>query len=81
MESNLSTLSSLSLQLSRRFSRLGRSLEIKVRLLEINIRALALVFLVRASNKSALQATENFLKQVGDLASTGMSFFRKLGGT
>ncbi len=64
VEGNLRSLSSLSLQLSHRFCRLGRALENKVRLLEINIKALSLVFLVRASNKSALQATEHFLKEV-----------------
>ena len=64
VEANLRRLSSLSLQLRHRFSRLGTALENRVRLLEINVQALALVFLVRASNKSALHATEHFLREV-----------------
>ncbi len=64
VEKNLNMLSSLSLQLCHRFSKLGSWLENRVKILEINIQALKLVYLVRASNKSALRATEMFLKQV-----------------
>ncbi len=64
VETNLDSLSKLSTELSCRFSRLSPSLKTRVQQLEIHIQALKLVYLVRASNKSALQATEQFHKQV-----------------
>ncbi len=65
VETNLAELFSSSLQLSHRFVGLSKRLSDRVNLLSLSIQALQIVFLVRASNKSALSATEQFLAQVG----------------
>lgn len=58
VESNLATLDDLCLQLGHRFAHVSPRLARKVQLLKIHILALRLVFLVRASNKSALSTTD-----------------------
>ncbi len=68
IEANLANLSRLCLQLSHRFSALSVPQRRKVHLLKIHVLALRLVFLVRASNKSALSATDRFLNEVADYA-------------
>ena len=58
VESNLATLDDLCLQLSHRFANVSPRLTRKVQLLKIHNHGLRLVFLVRASNKSALSTTD-----------------------
>ena len=58
VESNLATLDDLCLQLSHRFADVSSRLKRKVQLLKIHNHGLRLVFLVRASNKSALSTTD-----------------------
>ena len=67
VESNLATLDDLCLQLSHRFANVNPRLARKVQLLKIHNHGLRLVFLVRASNKSALSTTDRFLNEVANV--------------
>jgi integrator complex subunit 4 len=68
VEANLEVLGSFCLQLGHRFTNVSDRQRRKVQLLKIHVLALHLVFRVKASNKSALCATDRFLNEVADLA-------------
>ena len=67
VETNIGNLFSLCLQLQHRFTGHNDKEIFLTKLLKINILSLQILFLVRASNKSALSATEQFLREVESL--------------
>jgi integrator complex subunit 4 len=69
VSSNISALFKLCLQLEIKFTNL-KAVQLKqIKILRLQIRALHLVFLMKATNKSALNATELFLKELEGLGS------------
>ena len=73
VETNIGRLFSICQQLQNRFVDLTRLLEQHLALLRIRILALQIVFLVRASNRSALSTAEQFLHQVRNIMLVFMS--------
>eukprot|EP00095_Tigriopus_kingsejongensis_P008319 snap_masked-scaffold871_size86487-processed-gene-0.15 protein:Tk08319 transcript:snap_masked-scaffold871_size86487-processed-gene-0.15-mRNA-1 annotation:"integrator complex subunit 4" len=70
LKSMISKLHANSLQLQFRFSHLSKEQRRQVQLLKIHILSLHTLFIVQASNKSALSVTEDFFAEVEDLINT-----------
>lgn len=64
IETNIATVGNLTLQLKHKFSNLSPALKRRIQILKIHLHSLHLLFLVRASNKSALNAADLLLSEI-----------------
>lgn len=67
LQDHINDLFKLCLQLEVKFIHLKSSMKKKIKVLKLRIRALHLVFLMKATNKSALNSSELVLKELDDL--------------
>ena len=70
LSEHINELFKLCLQLECRFTNLKPNLVKSIKIMKLKIRALHLVFLMKATNKSALNSTEIFLKELENLQKT-----------
>ena len=70
LNENINELFKLCLQLEFKFTDLKQNYARSIKIMKLKIRALHLVFLMKATNKSALNSTEIFLKELENIQKT-----------